>query len=50
MKKKIPKKLISRTVIIYNLTNVQDGNTKVKFMLRILEKLISDPKQDRDNI
>jgi hypothetical protein len=26
-------------VILCNLTNLQDGNTKIKFMLRILEKI-----------
>jgi hypothetical protein len=35
-------------VIICNLTHLQDGKTKVEFMLRILEKIVYDPKQDLD--
>jgi hypothetical protein len=32
----------------YNPTHLQDENTKVKFMSRILEKIMLDPKQDPD--
>jgi hypothetical protein len=33
------KKLIQYLVIMRNLTHLQGRNTKVKFMLRILEKI-----------
>jgi hypothetical protein len=35
-------------VIICNLTHLQDGNIKLKFMLRILEKFIPDQDPDTD--
>ncbi len=37
--KNFPNKLIQYIVIVCNLTHLQDGNTKEKFMLRILEKI-----------
>jgi hypothetical protein len=40
MKQKIPcRAYISRHLVICNLKHLQDGNTKVKFILRILEKI-----------
>jgi hypothetical protein len=34
-------------VIIYNLTHLQDGNTKVKFVLRILYKIYVGSETNR---
>ncbi len=43
--KKIPIKSLY-LVIICNLTYLQEGNTKVKFMLRIFEKFMWGPDTD----
>ncbi len=46
--KNVPKSLY--LVIICNLTHLQDGNTKVKFMLRRLEKSCRIRKQPQSRI